>query len=114
MFCQRSDCRACGAKSLRPVLSLGNQYVSNFVDPGVRDLPRGPLDLVLCDSTSGGCGLVQLHHTISPELLYRQYWYRSVVNSSMREALANITDAASRLVALSAGDAVVDIGCNDG
>lgn len=114
MFSQRSSCRSCGANCLRPILSLGHQYVSNFVDPGIRDLPRGPLDLVLCDSSRGGCGLLQLHHTVSPEILYRHYWYRSVVNSSMRQALANITDAASRLVPLSAGDLVLDIGCNDG
>lgn len=114
VFSQRSDCRACGKASLRPILSLGDQYVSNFVDPGVSDLPRAPLDLVLCDVTSGGCGLLQLHHTVSPEILYRHYWYRSVVNSSMREALADITAAASRLISLSPGDVVLDIGCNDG
>lgn len=110
---RRSSCRVCGSLSLTPVLSLGDQYVSNFVatdDEGI----KAPLDVVICSAEAGGCGLLQLRHTVSPELMYRNYWYRSGVNHTMREALADIAVKAENLVALKSGDLVVDIGSNDG
>ncbi len=109
----RTSCRVCGNLSLVPVLSLGNQYVSNFVDT-IDDGVAAPLELVLCNAEHGGCGLLQLKHTVAPEVMYRNYWYRSGVNQTMREALADITVKAERLVNLSSGDTVVDIGSNDG
>ncbi len=111
---ERDSCRVCGSKSLRPVLSLGEHYVVNFVDSGAEKPVKAPMDLVLCNAKTGGCGLVQLRHTTSVELLYRQYWYKSGINQTMRDALADITDKAEKLVKLSSDDIVIDIGCNDG
>jgi NDP-4-keto-2,6-dideoxyhexose 3-C-methyltransferase len=115
-FAERSSCRSCGSKHLKPVLSLGEQYVSNFVDDGMdlREIPKAPLELVLCERKKGGCGLLQLKHTVSPDLMYRKYWYRSGINRSMTMALEDIARSAERVVALGGGDVVVDIGCNDG
>jgi len=105
----RSTCRVCEGP-LEDVLSLGSHYVSNFPLPGEDPGTRAPLDLVLCQ----GCRLLQLRHTVSGELMYRNYWYRSGTNSTMRTALAEIANTAEELIPLSAGDAVLDIGCNDG
>ena len=105
----RTTCRACDG-SLEPVLSLGEHYVSDFPAPEVGDGTKAPLDLVLCTA----CKLLQLRHTVPPDTLYRNYWYRSGTNSTMREALADITHQAERLVRLRAGEVVLDIGCNDG
>ena len=111
----RSTCRVCGKGGLVPILSLGDQYVSNFVDAPDPELDaKAPLDLVLCDPGAGGCGLLQLMHTVAPEFMYRQYWYKSGANASMREALGDISLRASQLVELEPGDIVLDIGCNDG
>src|SRR4051794_2126832 len=112
----RINCRACGADRLAPILSLGSMCVSGFVtgDATGSDIIRGPLDLVLCHQANGGCGLLQLAHTVPPELLYRHYWYRSVTNDSMQRELAEITRRAEEIVPLSPGDLVLDIGCNDG
>lgn len=109
----RTTCRSCGSGRLRSILSLGEQYVSNFVT-GKEGGLRAPLDLVLCEPVRGGCGLLQLQHTVEAGFLYRNYWYRSGVNRSMREALADIARAAERVVSLHPGDMVVDIGSNDG
>ena len=111
----RETCRSCAAEDLSPILSLGSQYVSDFVDGD--DLSRSvkaPLELVLCRMDSGGCGLLQLRHTVAPDLLYGHYWYKSMVNDSMMRALADVCRSAERCVQLSAGDLVLDIGCNDG
>lgn len=109
---ERTTCRSCGKGNLMPILSLGNHYVSNFVtdEEGV----RAPLDLVLCTYERGGCDLLQLRHTVEAGFLYRNYWYRSGVNRTMRDALADIVRSAERLIPLQPGDMVVDIGSNDG
>jgi NDP-4-keto-2,6-dideoxyhexose 3-C-methyltransferase len=116
LFRVRSTCRSCGSKHLKPILSLGEQYVSNFVvhTTDLREIPKAPLELVLCEQGKGGCGLLQLKHTVSPDLLYRKYWYRSGINRSMTIALEDIARSAERVVPLRIGDMVVDIGCNDG
>ena len=110
----RETCRVCGSSKLIPILSLGNQYITNFVEDPKSDYPRGPLDLVLCNLKDGGCGLLQLKHTIERDVLYRKYWYKSGISTTMVKALADITIAAKRIVKLSSGDIVVDIGANDG
>ncbi len=104
-----SSCRVCYSPSLTKVLSLGNQYVSDFVTAN-GETPRAPLELVRCS----GCGLVQLKHTFPRKDLYRHYWYRSGISSTMRDALADIATKACEIAKPSRGDVVLDIGCNDG
>jgi len=106
----RNTCRVCGSTRLKPILTLGNQYVSDFVDSSSQEQVEAPLELVLCRS----CNLLQLKHTVSGEVLYRHYWYRSGVNASMKLALSEIAEDAEHLVKLDALDIVLDIGCNDG
>ena len=104
-----THCRVCGG-SLDPILSLGEQYVSTFLAPDQPDGPKAPLELVLCQQ----CRLLQLRHTVPGEMMYQEYWYRSGTNQTMRDALADISGAASKLLQLKAGESVLDIGCNDG
>jgi SAM-dependent methyltransferase len=107
----RHSCRSCGGHALEPVLDLGNLYVSGFADsPDPAGWPKVPLELLLCE----GCGLVQLRHTTPPEWMYGRYWYKSGVSATMRAALADITTKAQKFAPLHKGDAVLDIGCNDG
>jgi len=105
----RQTCRVCDGE-LDPVLSLGDMYVSDFPAPGDPDGTLAPLDMVICRR----CRLVQLRHTVSGEVMYRNYWYRSGTNQTMRDALADIAHKAETLIHLKPGDAVLDIGCNDG
>ena len=105
----RTTCRVCQG-SLTPILSLGDHYVSDFVDPSQQDGLKAPLELMLCRQ----CHLLQLRHTVPAEALYRNYWYRSGTNQTMRNALAEISNTAELLIHLKKGDAVLDIGCNDG
>ncbi len=90
-------------------MSLGNQHVSDFVD-AMGDSPVSPLELVRCLR----CNLVQLKHTFPRESLYRHYWYRSGISSTMRKALEDIAVKACDVVRPSTNEMVVDIGCNDG
>src|SRR3989344_2438390 len=111
----RDSCRVCGSKNLAPILSLGELYVSDFVDekrPGEKRKP--PLDLVLCNVKDGGCGLLQLRHTVSHEAMYRNYWYRSGMNKTMTDELNGIAATVEGMANLKTGDFVIDIGANDG
>jgi NDP-4-keto-2,6-dideoxyhexose 3-C-methyltransferase len=103
------QCRLCGSRPLTRFLSLGNQYVSDFVTPS-GEHPRAPLELVHCSH----CGLVQLKHTFPRASLYAHYWYRSGISGTMRAALADITTSAYNVAKPVDGDLIIDVGCNDG
>jgi NDP-4-keto-2,6-dideoxyhexose 3-C-methyltransferase len=60
----RDTCRVCQSR-IDAVLSLGEQYVSNFLLPEQGDGLRAPLELALC----ANCGLLQLRHTVSAEAM---------------------------------------------
>ncbi len=107
-------CRVCGSNNLVPILSLGTQYAVDFPEANEKEANKGPLEIVMCDKKNGGCGLLQLKHTLERDILYRKYWYRSGMSTSMVAALADIVNAAEKIVPLRSGDIVIDIGANDG
>ncbi|MEK7499640.1 MAG: hypothetical protein AAB649_03470, partial [Patescibacteria group bacterium] len=75
---------------------------SDFVD-AMTENASAPLELVICNADEGGCGLLQLKHTADQGSLYRNYWYRSGINQTMRDALANRPEHASELAHLQPG-----------
>lgn len=103
------QCRLCASRKLTTVLSLGNQYVSDFVTAAGQH-PMSPLELIRCRD----CGLVQLRHTFPRTSLYQHYWYRSGISGTMREALADVALKAYEIANPSSGQILVDTGCNDG
>lgn len=108
-------CRACESHYLSPVISLGDMYVTNFIDTADQQGPKIPLNLVACDTEQGGCGLLQLEHNTAPELMWGdQYWYKSAINPMIRKDLASIAQGVRDRVSLNEGELVLDIGCNDG
>ncbi len=102
-------CRVCQSTALDKLLTLGNQYVSDFIASDGNS-PRAPLELVRCRN----CGLVQLKHTFSRRSLYRHYWYKSGISAMMRSSLSDLVLRTCEIAQPSSGDLVVDIGCNDG
>ena len=114
MITQALKCRSCGG-ALSEVFNLGNQYIAtHFIKDG-EELPttqKFPLSLEECVDPC--CGLVQLSHTVHPDLLFRKYWYRSGTNQSMVKALREIAEESVSMVGMGEGDNVIDIGSNDG
>ena len=114
----RTTCRVCGSPALTKVIDLGEQYLQgSFVKPG-KELPplrKIPTTLVRCDPVRDehACGLLQMEHTVPPEVLYSAYWYRSGTNDTMRNHLRGIVTEALA-VHRSPPACVLDIGCNDG
>ena len=114
----RKTCRVCGSSALTPVINLGEQHLQgSFVKPGKEEPPlrKIALSLLRCDPTKDekACGLLQMEHTVPPEVLYSAYWYRSGTNQTMRNHLQEITEEAASLIDKS-NARVLDIGCNDG
>ena len=92
-------------------IDLGEQYVSDFVKPGMQKSgEKGSLRLGIGPKSS----LVQLYESFPPEKMYKKYWYRSGINESMRKELQSIVESATSFVELNPGDAVLDIASNDG
>ena len=73
-------------------------------------------ELVRCNSekNKNACGLLQLSISIPPKLLYRKYFYRSGVNSTMKKHLNNIANEIQDILKKEKKVFVLDIGCNDG
>jgi len=104
-------CRVCGSRNLITIISLGKQYLSDFVKTN-RKPKAFPLKMVLCKQ----CFLVQLEETTPQKYLYTErYGYKSGINQTMRDELAEIAKKALKKIKKNAMDiTVVDIGSNDG
>jgi SAM-dependent methyltransferase len=103
----KKDCRICRTSSLVEVLNLGDQFLPRYPESIDYDLPRAPLVLCRC----AACGLLQLQHTVKSDLLFREYWYRSSVNQTMRNALADVVEHGLQY---HKDGTWLDIGANDG
>ena len=115
---KRNTCRVCGSKALKKMIDLGPQYLQgSFIKPG-KEMPpteKIPCTLIRCNpgEDEQACGLLQMEHSVPPEILYAAYWYRSGTNNTMRNHLKDIAASAAKLVKNN-NASVLDIGCNDG
>ena len=107
-------CQSCGAAEMERVLDLGYQPLCNeFLSIGDASQPQTyyPLCLAYCHL----CTLVQLDYVIPTEYAFGdQYTY---LTGSSRSLVSYFSDLAKKLVdrfGLQPGDAVVEIGANDG
>jgi hypothetical protein len=106
----RNTCRISG-EPLIELFTLGELHISDFIDKDQE--PRlEPVELKLMLAPKSG--LVQLAHTADFDAMYREYWYRSGTNATMRNELKEIAEKATKLIRPVAGDVWLDIGCNDG
>ena len=106
------SCLLCKNLKIKKVFSLGNLFVSNFVNKNeINKGIKAPLTLLYCPN----CTLLQLSHIAPQELMYKRfYWYRSGVTKTMREGLKDIFKESLKYVSLDKNDVILDIGANDG
>ncbi len=93
------------------LFSLGKLCISDFVknQDSANELPV-ELDMLLDEQT----GMVRLG-TIAPfNKMYGKYWYRSGINTTMRNELKSITESITNAIKLNENDVWLDIACNDG
>jgi SAM-dependent methyltransferase len=103
-------CRSCGSKKLSKIISLGNQYLSDFTK--INKKPKSfPLRVILCDK----CHLVQLDNNAPQKYLYTErYGYKSGINQTMQDELKEIAEKTLKIIKTKENIVTVDIGANDG
>ena len=114
-----NKCKICGNTDLEKVLELEEQFLSpTFIksneESNLKDI-RTPLTLVLCSKKKNkkSCGHLQLLEEVEPDLLYREYFYRSATNDTMKNDLFDVVKKTSDIANPQEGDVIVDIGSND-
>ncbi len=106
-------CRACAATRLVSILNLGTTPLANSL-LAAEDLGKVeasyPLELVFCEN----CSLVQISHTVSPELLFQDYVYFSSFSDTMLRHAQASAEALIKKRNLNGNSLVVEIASNDG
>ena len=105
------NCRACKDKNLKKVINLGSHSITgDFLLKIKKEYPKISLKLLFCEK----CYLLQLENTTNPKILYKNYWYISGTNQTMRNHLKKLANEVKKKINLKTGDSILDIGCNDG
>lgn len=116
IFCKQSFLKMVGStvEPYKVEIDIGEMYPSDFVNDNFpyHNAPKYETKLISCSR----CGFVQLSDWPSQDDLYKEYFYRSSLNSSMVEALADvIAGVYKRYPAITNGFRahVLDIAAND-
>jgi hypothetical protein len=110
---RRTTCRLCGALELECVLPLRPSPIGDaLVPPSQLSVTQElyPLDCYLCL----GCGHLQNLDVVDPDILFREYTYRTSVSLGLVEHFRNYAAACVESLQLVPGSLVVEIGSNDG
>ena len=89
-------CKICNNDDLIEVLSLNEQYLSpTFVKTNQNNelsKIKSPLTLVLCNKKKNkkNCGLLQLKEITEADFLYKEYFYRTATNDTMKKDLKEL------------------------
>jgi hypothetical protein len=95
---------------MKELFTLGNLYVSDFLNEG-ESARGGSVEMKMMMDENGSVRLEQ----IAPlDTMYGKYWYRSGINDTMKKELNGIVNSITDIVKLKENDLWVDIACNDG
>jgi SAM-dependent methyltransferase len=109
----KTDCRLCGSTSLEHVLPIKPSPIGDaFVTAERRNEAQGlyPLDCYLCLS----CGHLQNLDVVDPDILFRDYTYRTSVSLGLVEHFKRYAQSVVSGLSIPKGSLVVEMGSNDG
>ena len=108
------NCKMCQSRKLRKFLDLGfTPPADEFKRKDQLKEPEThyPLEVCMCED----CGLIQLNHVVSPEVLYRNdYPYESSTTKTGQLHWESFAKSVVNRFNLTSKDLVVDIGSNVG
>lgn len=109
----KTDCRLCGSTRLEHVLpikpsAIGDAFVAADRLNEQQDLY--PLDCYLCLD----CGHLQNLDVVDPDILFRDYTYRTSVSLGLVEHFKRYAQSVVSSLGIPAGSLVVEMGSNDG
>lgn len=109
----RDTCRLCGSRSLELVLPILPSAIGDAFVPASRLAEKQgtySLETYLCRD----CGHLQNIDTVNPDILFRDYTYRSSVSLGLVEHFRKYAVSVIERVKAPKGTLVVEIGSNDG
>ena len=111
---QSHSCQVCGCQELETMLDLGYQPLCNEFWPAnepARPQTFYPLSLCRCSQ----CSLVQIDYVISTaETFGEQYTYLTGTSRSLVDYYTQLASSLTQRLGLKPGDAIVEMGSNDG
>lgn len=110
---QSPMCRSCGATGLLPLLDLGRTPLANALltsEQLTKPEALYPLKLVFCPV----CTLVQITETVSPEQLFREYFYLSSFSDTLLRHAEKLAEQVIVSRGLDSNSLVIEIASNDG
>jgi SAM-dependent methyltransferase len=112
-FKHKTDCRLCGSTSLDHVLPIKPSPIGDaFVAEDRLGEPQElfPLDCYLCLD----CGHLQNLDVVDPDILFRDYTYRTSVSLGLVEHFKRYAQSAVSDLAIPKGSLIAEMGSNDG
>lgn len=104
-------CRNCGSELTHVFVDLGKQPLANsYLDTKEQLESVYPLKAMVC----GGCFLVQLEYTESPEVIFSDYAYFTSYSPSALDHARRYAGMAVERFGLNRGSLVVEVASNDG
>jgi SAM-dependent methyltransferase len=100
------SCVICEATSLDTIYHAGNMCLTGYFP--LSDEPNTlatPITLCICKQ----CSNIQMREKVNPELMFRDYWYRSSTTNTMKSHLSDLIKPH-----IKKENFLLDIGCNDG
>lgn len=109
----RNDCRLCGSSLLEMVLPIrpspiADAFITKELLGEVQELY--PLDCYLCLN----CGHFQNIDIVDPDVLFRDYTYRTSVSAGLVEHFKAYSESVIDKLGIAEGSLVVEMGSNDG
>jgi len=105
------ECRCCGSKKLKRVLSLGfHPLANNLIRNKTEKTEKYPLEMNYCSN----CHNCQLSVAIDPKKMFTKYFYLSSTSNSFRQHFEKAAKKYKKEFKLNKHSYVVDIGSNDG
>ena len=110
--CYKFECRSCGNKDLKRVVSLGYQPLANNLLKKVNDkCDLYPLEVNYCNK----CHNCQLSVSVNPNKMFGNYLYTSSTSKVFRDHFINAAKKYSKDLKLNKKKSyIIDIGSNDG
>lgn len=108
---EHNNCRVCGSDKLTKYIDLGMLPLSNNLCETESEQPdKYPLQVLLCEK----CGLSQLSIVVDPELLFRNYVYRSSISQTYVAHCRQMAFDLKKQYKLDTRSFMIDIAGNDG
>ena len=111
LYSYKFDCRCCGSKNLKRILSLGFQpLANNLIKNKKSKFDKYPLELNFCSD----CYNVQLSVSVDPKKMFTNYYYLSSTSKSFRSHFEHAAKKYVKEFKLNKQSQIIDIGSNDG